>query len=380
MPRVALTDRFVAGVKQTTGQRDYFDAHVRGLVLRVADSGLKTWCAFYTSPKNGKRTRATLGRYPELGLADARGRALEARAHLEQGTDPRDVHHGSMTVAMLATSYLTKRASGLRSVENIRHRLERKALPLIGGIELGKLHRRDINRVLDAIMARGKPQEALAVFKVLRAMLRWAVERGDLEASPMQGMKGPAAPSVRDRILSEAEIRAAWKLEGDLGDLIKLCLLTAQRSGEVCGMQGEELDLKARNWIIPSSRTKNKTLHTVPLSDAALEIIRPRLRGGQLFDVGSSSRVSKALARAELGDWTMHDLRRTAISGMAELGVSPIVLAHIANHISATRAGVTLRVYQTYGYDREQRQALDLWADRLAGIVAGAARIVPIRA
>ena len=90
--------------------------------------------------------------------------------------------------------------------------------------------------------------------------------------------------------------------------------------------------------------------------------------------------VSKALARAELGDWTMHDLRRTAISGMAELGVSPIVLAHIANHISATRAGVTLRVYQTYGYDREQRQALDLWADRLAGIVAGAARIVPIRA
>ena len=91
-----------------------------------------------------------------------------------------------MTVAMLATSYLTKRASGLQSVENIRHRLERKALPFIGGIELGKLHRRDINRVLDAIMARGKPQEALAVFKVLRAMLRWAVERGDLEASTMQ--------------------------------------------------------------------------------------------------------------------------------------------------------------------------------------------------
>ena len=81
MPRVALTDRFVASVKQATGQRDYFDAHVRGLVLRVADSGLKTWCAFYTSPKNGKRTRATLGRYPELGLANARGRVLEARAH-----------------------------------------------------------------------------------------------------------------------------------------------------------------------------------------------------------------------------------------------------------------------------------------------------------
>ena len=104
------------------------------------------------------------------------------------------------------------------------------------------------------------------------------------------------------------------------------------------------------------------------------------MRGGQLFDAGSSGSVSKALARAGLGDWHMHDLRRTAISGMAELGISPIVLAHIANHISATRAGITLRVYQTYSYDREQRQALDLWADRLVGIVAGAARVVPIRA
>ena len=144
-------------------------------------------------------------------------------------------------------------------------------------------------------------------------------------------------------------------------------------------MKGDELDLKARNWTIPGSRTKNKTLHTVPLSDAALEIIRPRLRGGQLFDVGSSSRVSKALARAELGDWTMHDLRRTAISGMAELGVSPIVLAHIANHISATRAGVTLRVYQTYSYDRERREGLLLWARRLEGIVSGGATVTRLR-
>ena len=95
MPKVALTDRFVAGVKQTTGQRDYFDAHVRGLVLRVADSGLKTWCAFYTSPKKtaseqGQRS----GDIPNSGL---RMHAAELLRH--ERTSSRALTRGMCTTA-----------------------------------------------------------------------------------------------------------------------------------------------------------------------------------------------------------------------------------------------------------------------------------------
>ena len=75
--------------------------------------------------------------------------------------------------------------------------------------------------------------------------------------------------------------------------------------------------------------------------------------------------------RFGLPQWTAHDLRRTVVSRMAELGVTPIVLAHIINHVSVTRAGVTLGVYQTYTYDAEKRAALQLWADRLSAIIGG---------
>jgi integrase len=99
---------------------------------------------------------------------------------------------------------------------------------------------------------------------------------------------------------------------------------------------------------------------------------------GPLFPRGDGSLSSQLVAQAILrgnqagsfgiAKWTAHDLRRTALTGMARLGVTPIVLGHVANHRSTTRAGVTLAVYSQYAYDKEKRQALDLWADRLAAI------------
>jgi integrase len=77
--------------------------------------------------------------------------------------------------------------------------------------------------------------------------------------------------------------------------------------------------------------------------------------------------------------WTAHDLRRTALTKMAELGVVPIVLGHIANHRTTTRAGVTLGVYVQHAYEQEKRAGLELWADRLQGIISGAGKVIAIR-
>jgi integrase len=77
----------------------------------------------------------------------------------------------------------------------------------------------------------------------------------------------------------------------------------------------------------------------------------------------------KPLGRFGIASWSAHDLRRTALTGMARLGVAPIVLGHVANHRTTTRAGVTLAVYSQYTYDKEKRAALDLWGSRLAEIV-----------
>ena len=89
MPRVKLTDRFIAGVKADR-RTDYFDAVTPGLVLRVAAGGRRTsWCLFYTSPLDGKRARVGLGAYPALRLADARTKAIEAAGAAAGGSDPR---------------------------------------------------------------------------------------------------------------------------------------------------------------------------------------------------------------------------------------------------------------------------------------------------
>jgi integrase len=91
--------------------------------------------------------------------------------------------------------------------------------------------------------------------------------------------------------------------------------------------------------------------------------------------------VAKAVHRHNWGipHWTPHDLRRTAATEMERAGVSPFIIGHVLNHVSATKATVTSRIYARYTYEKEKRDAVDLWAGKLAGILTGA-KVVPLRA
>jgi integrase len=396
VPVVALTDRFCQNIKPTKTRVDYFDSKTRGLALRVAPSGVKSFSVHFTAP-NGKRARLTLGRYPRLPLAQARALALEGHGRVHDGTDPRGL--GTDTVQALVTAYLEKRVRGekkLRSAQQIERRLVRNVLPILGGKPMAELHRRDITRAIDVIIGRGSPIEAARVAEDMRAMFRWAVSRGDLEFSPMEGMQQPATSVPRERTLSDDEIRTLWEVLPEalprskaVQQIIKLCLLTAQRVGEVSGMSRTELDLKAASWTIPAARSKNKRSHTVPLSEPALAVIAKATGDNHLFpndkgegplpahDVARTIRLAQE--RFGLDQWTAHDLRRTAVTNMAKLGVSPIVLGHVINHRSVTRAGVTLSVYSQYDYAKEKREALELWAAHLGAIVRGEAKVLPLR-
>src|SRR5579863_4868379 len=106
MPRVALTDRFCASAKPLGTRTDYFDVTVPGLALRVTEGGHRSWSYLFTSPRDDKRARATIGTYPATSLAAARGKALEARGHVEEGRDPRQVLAGQATAAMTVAGLL----------------------------------------------------------------------------------------------------------------------------------------------------------------------------------------------------------------------------------------------------------------------------------
>lgn len=395
MPRVALTDRFVSTIKSSGGQTDYFDEKVPGLALRATAAGRKTWTLVFTSPRTTKRTRMTLGGYPQTSLAQARALGLEARGQLDEGRDPRDVRAEQQAAALrfsgLVEGYLERHARpSLRSAAEIERRLSKNVLPLIGNLKISEISRRDVSRAIDPVLKRGCRVEAGRVFEDLRAVLSWAVARGDLERNPAEGMIKPNGGAPRERVLSDDEIGVLWgALPAVLAKsqacqrIIKLCLLTAQRVGEVAGLPICELDIDAAAWTIPGARTKNGHRHVVPLSVPAIAIIKDAIKdadmSGFLFPAKDARRaldsaaVGRTIGRAQdrfgVPHWTAHDLRRTSVSGMAQMGVPPIVLGHITNHRSVTKAGVTLSVYTHYDYADEKREALGRWAKRLNEIV-----------
>ena len=383
--KISMTDRAVA----SAGPGDLFDTQVKGLNLRTTAALVHTWYLLYTVPNGTKKARHKLGGYPQVSLAQARALALEDKALIASGTDPRGAKKaptpGAMTVADLVKTYLERHVRPkLRSARSVERRLLKNVVPVIGGVRLADLHKREIIRCTDPILERGAPREATLVHKDLRSMLKWAVKRGELNSCATDGMDKPAEDVVCERVLTDPEITAIWNssaLKQHRHNVIKLCLLTAQRVGEVSGMRADEIDLNTRVWTIPADRSKNKHKHTVPLSDAACGIIKsamPANSGQRLFPDTSTNSMGKHIARTDFGiaPWTSHDLRRTAITRMAELGVSPITLGHVINHRSTTKAGVTLSVYSHYDYAKEKREALSLWADRLAGIVGGGAATV----
>ena len=109
-----------------------------------------------------------------------------------------------MTVGSLVASYLAKHARpNLRSAPAIERRFNKNVLPIIGNVALADLHKREVNRVIDPIVERGRPVEAARCFEDLRAMFRWAVDRGDLDHSPAEGMRKPGEAKPRERVLSD---------------------------------------------------------------------------------------------------------------------------------------------------------------------------------
>jgi integrase len=294
---------------------------------------------------------------------------------------------GAMTVADLLRIYMAEHVqTNLRSAVEVERRSRKNILPVIGAVPLANIHRRDITRTVQPVLNRGAPVEATLVFANLRAMMRWGVRQGYLDHDATIGMQKPASAQVGERVLADDEIRTLWnRLPVALPRsvtrqrILRLCLVTGQRVGEIAGMRRSELNLETRVWSLPGSRTKNKSAHIVPLADLAVEIIREAIAdAGEspfVFPVGDSytspNRLARAISRADFGipRWSAHDLRRSTLTKLAEQGVPPIVLGYVANHRTTTKAGITLAVYSKYSYEVEKREALEKWADRLLAIV-----------
>ena len=210
------------------------------------------------------------------------------------------------------------------------------------------------------------------------------------------GVKPAAKEKSRDRVLTDQEIKWFWQacsIEGQpWGHLGKMLLLTGQRLGEVVNMIDREItgDL----WHLTADRTKNGRAHDVALSEAARAVLggveRVKGQAGYVFTTNGASalqgyhkgrnHIAKRMAEIasheageamEIPHWTFHDLRRTAATGMARLGIPVRVTEAVLNHVSGTAGGI-VGVYQRHDYADEKRNALDAWARFVADLVDGA--------
>lgn len=268
-------------------------------------------------------------------------------------------------------------------------------LPTWGERKIQSITRRDIVELTDALVDKGQPYAANRTFAHVRRLFNWAISRGIVDASPCAGMKLPGAEVSRDRVLSDGEIRFFWlataKIEEPFKGFFRTLLLTLLRRDEVAGMREAEID--GQVWTIPGYRTKNSRPNAVPIVDQVGDVLQavPKIEGGFVFSTTGAAPISgfsRAKARLdrlmlelmqkEAGDetddvvlapWRIHDLRRTAATGLAKLGTPPHVIEAVLNHRSGQVSGVAA-VYNRFEYGEEKRQALDAWAKHLAKVVA----------
>ena len=378
MPRIPFTDRSIkAAEAPSRGQIEYFelDGRLPGFGLRVSASGRKSWILLY---RNGRHPRRlTLGTYPILGLADARAQAREALATVVGGGDPamvKRVDRSAISFGELADDYIERHAKPKKRTWRDDERMLEKYVPKDWRrTNAADILRRDIRDLLDSLVGR-TPILANRVLALLRKVYNFALSRDLVEVNPCHGIERPAPERQRDRVLTPNEIRALWQALNDVdmttAALYRLHLLTAQRGGELRSMAWRDVDLEAAWWTIPTEQSKNKLAHRVPLSPAALTLLRElqsRAREGNPWVFRTPSRsghrttahkCTVRVRKVSAVDFVPHDLRRTAASHMTSLGISRLVVAKILNHVER---GVTA-VYDRHSYDSEKRAALETWA------------------
>lgn len=412
-----LTKRSVEAIPLPVGTaRNYlWDDTLKGFGCMVMSSGARSYLVQYQLGGRGAKTeRATIGRHGSPWTTErARDRAADLLEMVRKGISPAEQAKAdraaseagkalaerlafSAYVDLFSRKYLD--ANNLRSAEDIKSTFRRDLTPHFKDRTITSLRRAEIATRLDDISERSK-SAAVKAHKWLRKLLSWAVERGDLGGSPMEGMGPPHRDGKRKRVLRGDELRAVWMAADEMGEpfgsFVKMLLLTGQRLREVAGASWGEIDLDAAEWVIPAERAKNARDHLCPLSPQVVELLKGRFptkaaRKGLLFTTTGDTPISgfskskarldtevtKALAKIENAElpimqpWVFHDLRRSFSTGAQALGFPIEHTEACLNHVSGKRGGLAA-IYQLHEYKPEKIAVMAAWGRHVEALVTG---------
>ncbi len=387
----ALTERRIKAA-QTAGitkRTILWDGAIVGLGLRLSPAGSAAW-VFSFRTKNSKRGKAasmlTLGRWPAVGLQDARAAARIQAGRIAKGEDP---------IEELRQQRLRPRRILERALDDFETTLKRRRLvnaavtmsALRRGLkpfmkrEVEALSRAVIVAEIEKLEAAGKPGAAGDLRKATRSFLEWSLTRGLVPFNVLAGLRRPRVSRAdrlddqarKGRALSDDEIKAVWgaaSKSGAFGGLVQLALITGMRRGELAGLTWT--DIASDRIGLHGARTKSGASHAVPLTTLVRSVLQAQPRTASPLVFPSARRKASAelsgwtqlvagLVRASGVDFKLHDLRRTTRTMMARLGVAGEIAELAIGHAKGGLVGV---------YDKHDR-----WAERVAAFDTVSAHI-----
>jgi len=388
-----LTDRTVTSnnPKLSEGKTDeiFFDDAISGFGLRVREGGSRKWIFQYSI--GGHTKRMTLGDVSKIGATKAKEMVEQLAAKVALGLDPAaekqeaQTHKETLGEAVAAYLKVKVRELAPRTYVETERYLDVTARSLHGR-PLASIAQKEIADLLTKIDADSGEATANRFRANLSAMYVWAAHEGKVTVNPVAFTK-KRAEKPRERVLQEAELAAIWQaLPGsDYGRIVKLLMLTGQRRDEIGGLRWSEIDLEKGEINLPAERTKNGRAHMIPISKTVRAILaaQPRMaerdhvfgRGGDGFSGWSASKAALDADLTKMAAWTIHDLRRTCATGMAELGTPPHIVELVLNHQSGHKGGIA-GVYNKATNGKEKREALDQWDKHIAALVAAKPKAV----
>jgi integrase len=346
-----------------------------------------------------------------MGLKAARKAAAAALAAVREGRDPTLERRLQRKAAVDASghtfehvraeylAYCERRQKPITYAEN-RRVLHSEDFTAWLGIPVAQLTDHDAQAVIDSVYGRDARTAANRTRSLLLALFDFCKRRRYVAENPIEVIERPHRETPRERFLSDSELKLFWQglkvapISEPIKRMLRLLLITGQRTSDVRLMEVHELDLENKLWLIPGRKTKTGAPQAVPLSFLALWQLEqdqfyhtpPLPKRGYVFRSPGTEKpysakvLSKAVSRwtayaTEKGKpilapgaepWTPHDLRRTVRTNLARLRFDSSICELVLGHAIGGMRGV----YDVHSYLDEKREALDAWAQRLWGIVA----------
>jgi integrase len=403
---MALSDVKVRNAKAGEKQVKLSDGD--GMYLLVTPSGGKCWRLKYRF--GGKEKTLALGTYPEITLADARNRRVDARKLLANGVDPGEVKKAHKLIMdgcensfeVVAREWHSKFSPSWSPAhtKTTLDRLVRDVFPFVGKRPIGEIKAPDLLMILRRVESRGALETAHRVKTICGQVFRYAVATGRAERDIAADLKGALPPYKQSHLAAVTEPIQVGELlraiDGFTGSFIVKCALRLAplvfvRPGELRQAEWSEIDLDVAEWNVPAERLKVKGqgAHLVPLSAQAVAILR-ELRsltgsGRYVFPCHrsmarpmSNNAINAALRRLGYSkdEMTGHGFRAMARTILDEvLQVRPDFIEHQLAHAVRDPNG---RAYNRTAHIAERRKMMQTWADYLDGLKAGV-KVIPLK-